>query len=94
MHRSKKLFSVVSAVAVVTLFGVAACSSTTATKTGDAGAPDGQAPSSACTTNADCLSQLPSTTPPNCATATCSELAGVCTFTAKDEDGDGHAAYH
>jgi formylglycine-generating enzyme len=46
----------------------------------------------ACTTNADCAARVPPTTPAGCATGTCNAVQGVCVFSAKDEDGDGHPA--
>ncbi len=45
-----------------------------------------------CATDQECASKLGTTTPPDCATATCNLLRGACEFVAKDEDGDGHAA--
>jgi hypothetical protein len=46
----------------------------------------------ACATDAQCASQVPPTTPTSCASGTCNVLQGVCVFSAKDEDGDGHPA--
>jgi formylglycine-generating enzyme required for sulfatase activity len=46
----------------------------------------------ACTTDVECAAQVPPTAPANCATGTCN-TQGVCVFSARDEDGDGHRAY-
>ena len=79
-------------------FGVglalAACSGSSAdVGVGDAGSGmDGTVGTGGpCMTDTDCASQLPATTPPNCAVGKCNALQGVCTFVAKDGDGDGHA---
>jgi hypothetical protein len=53
---------------------------------------DGTTGGSGCTTNTDCTSQVPVTTPPGCATGKCDSVQGVCTFVAKDQDGDGDPA--
>ncbi|HEX3342993.1 MAG TPA: hypothetical protein VHS09_00420, partial [Polyangiaceae bacterium] len=42
-----------------------------------------------CTTDSECTSQVPTTTPPGCATGKCDVLQGTCSFVAKDADGDG-----
>ena len=60
---------------------------------GDASTGSSTSASTGCTTDADCLSKLPSTTPSGCATASCNALQGQCVFSAKDEDGDGHPAH-
>ena len=59
----------------------------------DASTGSSTSTSTGCTTDADCLSRLPATTPPGCATASCNALQGQCVFSAKDEDGDGHPAH-
>src|SRR5271165_2603256 len=56
---------------------------------GSCKAPNGDAK---CTTDSDCASAAPPTTPEACATGTCS--AGACVFSAMDQDGDGHPAAH
>jgi hypothetical protein len=58
--------------------------------------PDGGAdrPSGvSCTTDTDCASRVPPTSPPDCAVGTCSAIQGECVFSAKDEDGDGFPAF-
>jgi hypothetical protein len=66
--------------------------SSSGTGGGDDASTGSQGGSPACTTNADCTSQVPPTMPANCAQGTCNALQGVCVFSAKDEDGDGHPA--
>ena len=69
--------------------GSATSGGTHAEISADAGAPGGAL---RCTTDADCLSRLPETSPPGCATARCDVLQATCEFVAKDNDGDGHPA--
>lgn len=45
-----------------------------------------------CTTDSDCASKVPTTTPPGCAVAKCDTIQGACVFPTKDTDGDGHTA--
>jgi formylglycine-generating enzyme len=75
--------------------GAAACSGNSggslASNTDDGGV-DATESSLACTTNTDCAARVPPTTPAGCATGTCNAVQGVCVFSAKDEDGDGHPA--
>jgi len=45
-----------------------------------------------CTTDSDCAAAMPQTSPAGCAVAKCDPLQGVCSYLAKDDDGDGHRA--
>jgi hypothetical protein len=90
---------VLSAVAAIALIGGEACSSgSSGAAGGNPGGPDASSDTGssgdgiACTTNADCEAKVPPTTPASCATGTCNSVQGLCTFTAKDDDGDGHLA--
>jgi hypothetical protein len=93
--------STASSVVVGTLLGAGGCSgggSSAATgaveaAARDAGAAaDGANDSAGCTTDADCASKVPPTTPADCAVGRCDAIQGTCSFLAKDEDGDGHPA--
>ena len=78
-------------VLLVLLLTLGACSGK---GSGGGGSPDSGFDATAgghCSVDADCLSQIPQTTPPGCARATCNAVAGTCVFWAKDSDGDGHA---
>ena len=58
----------------------------------DGGSGSGSDATATCTSDAQCISSVPPTTPANCATGKCNAVQGVCEYVAKDEDGDGHAA--
>ncbi len=83
-------------VTALVALGAGGCSSSSgAAQSGpgdDAGGQDGTGGGTACTSDSDCAAQVPTTTPANCAQGTCNAVQGVCTFSAKDEDGDGHAS--
>lgn len=58
--------------------------------TGAAGGGGDTTGPAGCFTDADCLSSLPQTSPPDCAVPWCDAVLGMCRFLTKDEDGDGH----
>jgi hypothetical protein len=74
--------------------GAGSCSggSSNAGGGGGPGAEAGADGTTACTSDSQCASQVPPTTPAGCAIGACNAVQGVCVFSAKDEDGDGHPA--
>jgi hypothetical protein len=94
-----------SAIVTVGVLLVSACSGSDASTGGgqDEGGPPADVPEASvptpppppagdCTVDADCTAKLPTTTPADCAVATCDTLQRKCLFKAKDADGDGHLA--
>jgi hypothetical protein len=59
---------------------------------GTAGGSAGSGGAGTCATDDECTALLPETSPAACAEAKCDALTKQCQFTAKDSDGDGHAA--
>ncbi len=104
MKRSRASVSVKVATAFALLVGMGACGeSSTPSATGLDGGGEGGNPSpgeggrnasttTGCKTDSDCAGMVPPTTPADCATGKCDAVQGTCTFTSKDEDGDGHAS--
>jgi hypothetical protein len=54
----------------------------------------GNAPAIPCKASDECAAQVPPTVPEDCAVGRCDPRRSVCVFYAKDEDGDGHPAFH
>jgi hypothetical protein len=89
----KRWFGSVSALAAVALsLGGSSCGGGANHGTGATSSGSDGGSAAPCTMDSECAAMMPSTTPPNCAVGKCNVLEGVCSFSAKDEDGDGHPA--